>query len=232
MKYILATLSITLFLVSCNSEKRDKQQVESILHSEKYDKYKKRIACIQYITKHKDDRIYAKSLVKKLLSAGSYTEAIFTVEMLLEKFPQDPELFFLLGVGYRNLHQYSLAIENVDHALRMEQENRLFSKEAQTLKEEEKVWNEILSLNRTLINTTDSFDVLLNRAVKFFSIQQYDAVIFDLGALSKLGSKDDSLYFTQMLSSLYQEKGRKSIEILSNMLRYYQSPETKEIQLK
>ncbi len=88
---------------------------------------------------------------------------------------------------------------------------------------EEKVWNEIQAINQSLTNTTDSFSILLHRAETFFSINQYDAVLYDLGSLSKMGSTNDSLYFTQSVSSLYQGGGRKSVEILTDMLGYYRT---------
>ena len=85
------------------------------------------------------------------------------------------------------------------------------------------VWNEIDSLNQSLTNATDTTDILLDRAELFFSIRQYDAVLYDLGAVSKMGSANDSLYFTSTVSSLYQGGGRQSVEILTDMMEHFRT---------
>ena len=220
MKYLF-TILIVLLLHSCNSEMKTRKHIELLLNSGKTEKYVAGIACMRYISKPGSDVEYSKNLIKKLLSLGFFAESINAVDVLLKRYPQDPELYYLHGLGYRNLLQYGLAVENLDRASKMQPENKIFSSQALAVKEEEKVWNEIQTMNQSLTNSADSFSILLNRAETFFSINQYDAVLYDLGSLSKMGSTNDSLYFTRSVSSLYQGGGRKSVEILTDMLGYY-----------
>jgi tetratricopeptide (TPR) repeat protein len=220
MKYLF-TILVVLLLHSCNSEMKTRKHIELLLNSGKTEKYVAGIACMRYISKPGSDVEYSKNLINKLLSLGFFAESINAVDVLLKGYPQDPELYYLHGLGYRNLLQYGLAVENLDRASRMQPENKIFSSQALAVKEEEKVWNEIQTMNQSLTNSADSFSILLNRAETFFSINQYDAVLYDLGSLSKMGSTNDSLYFTRSVSSLYQGGGRKSVEILTDMLGYY-----------
>lgn len=227
MKFLIAFLVVFL-LYACNSGMRAKKHIESLQQSGNTDKYVMGIACMHYVLQFDGDLEYSKSLVKKLMALGFFTESIHAVEILLRKSPRDPELYYLLGIGYRNMLQYNLAEDNFKTALKLRPADRIFRKEALSVSEEKKIWNEILIMNTTLSNTTDSFTVLLNRAEKFFSIRRYDAVLYDLGSLSKMGSADDSLYFRRSVSSLYQEGGRKSVEILTNMMKHYQIVKTEK----
>jgi len=228
MKYINIIL-IVLCLQSCNSEKKIRQQIESMRLLHNTEKYEMGIACLQYIAQYGNDLEYAKTLVKKLLDAGFFPEAISGADMLLEKYPQNPELFYLRGMGYRNIHQYGKALENMNHARTLQPENKQFSSEIVSVLEEIKIWDEIQVINASLVNTNDPFDLIMNRAEKLFSIREYDAVLYDLGSVSKLGSELDSLYFVQKVTELNQGKGRKSVDILTEMIGYYKSSRGKNI---
>lgn len=222
MKYLF-TILVILLLHSCNSEMKTRKHIELLLNSDKTEKYVTGIACISYISQPESDYEYSKNLVKELLTLGFFAESINAVDVLLKRFPQDPELYYLHGIGYHNMLQYGLAVENFDRARRMQPENKIFSSQDLSVLKEEKIWNEIQIINQSLTNTTDSFAILLGRAEIFFNISQYDAVLYDLGSLSKMGSTNDSLYFTSSVSSLYQGSGRKSVEILTDMLGYYRT---------
>ena len=226
MKFLL-TILIVLLLHSCTSEVKTRKHIDLLLKSGKTEKYVAGIACMRYISQPESDIGYSKDLIKQLLSLGFFAESINAVDVLLKRYPQDPELYYLRGLGYRSLLQYGLAVENLDRASRMQPENEMFSSQALSVLNEEKVWNEIQTMDQSLTNTSDSFSVLLNRAETFFSINQYDAVLYDLGSLSKMGSTNDSLYFTRSVSSLYQGGGRKSVEILTDMLGYYRESKGK-----
>jgi tetratricopeptide (TPR) repeat protein len=226
MKYI-CTLLVVLLLHSCNAEMKTRKSIELVLKSGKTEKYVKGIACMRYISQPESDIGYSKNLIKQLLSLGFFAESINAVDWLLKRYPKDPELYYLRGLGYRNLLQYGLAVENIDRASSMQPENEMFSSQALSVLNEEKVWVEIQTMDQSLTNTRDSFSVLLNRAETFFRISQYDAVLYDLGTLSKMGSANDSLYFTESVSSLYQGGGRKSVEILTDMLGYYRTLNSK-----
>jgi len=220
MRYINLIL-IMLFLHACNSEKKIRHQIESIRIQDATEKYDLGIACMEYISQYGDDLAYSKGLIRKLLEAGFSAEVISAAEILLGKFPDDPELYNLRGLGYLNMHQYVLAIADYNNAIRIQPENKQFLIELQSVREEEKVWNEIQVMNGSLANSADSFDVLLSRAEKLYSIREYDAVLYDLGSISKLGSEQDSLYYVSQVSTLNQEKGRKSVEVLSELIQYY-----------
>jgi tetratricopeptide (TPR) repeat protein len=222
MKYLI-TILVVMLLHSCNSDLKTRKHIELLLNSDNTDKYVTGIACMRYISQTGSDYEYSKNLVKKLLALGFFAESINAVDVLLKRFPQDPELYYLHGIGYHNMLQYGLAVENFDRAKRMQPENKIFSSQDLSVLKEEKVWNEIQAMNQSLTNATDSFAILLSRADSFFSIRQYDAVLYDLGSLSKMGSTNDSLYFTSSVSSLYQGGGRKSVEILTDMLGYYRT---------
>lgn len=215
-----------LLLLSCHAEKKKIQHLESLQHSDQAERYKLGLAYMQYILQHEDDIAYKKSLVRKLLENGFYEEALYAASTLLEKFPKDPELYYLRGLGYRNQHQYEMAMHDFNDALKMQPQNKLFSEEVRSTREEQNIWNEIKAISASLTHTTDSAEILLNRAQKLFSIRQYDAVLYDLGSVSKMGSAADSIFFTRNVSSLYQEGGKKSVEILANMLKYYQAART------
>ena len=211
-----------LLLLSCNAEKKKIQHIASLQHSDKAKRYELGLACMQYILQHENDIAYKKSLVRKLLENGFYEEALYAASTLLEKFPKDPELFYLRGLGYRNQHQYEMAMHDFNDALKIQPQNQLFSEEARLTRETQNIWNEIKSINASLTHPADSAEILLNRVQKLFSIRQYDAVLYDLGSISKMGSAADSIFFTRNVSSLYQEGGKKSVEILADMMKYYQ----------
>ena len=222
MKYLISILVVVL-LQSCNTEMKTRKHIELLLNSQSTEKYVAGIACMEYISQPGSDIGYSKNLVKKLFALGFFTEAISAVDVLLTRYPQDPELYYMHGIAYHNLLQYGLAVENLERARKMQPENKMFSSQSLSVLKEEKVWNEIQALNHSLANTTDSFAILLCRADSFFSIRQYDAVLYDLGALSKMGSASDSLYYTNSVSSLYQGGGRKSVEILTDMMEHYRT---------
>ena len=178
---------------------------------------------MRYISHPESDYRYSKDLVKKLMTLGFFAESINAIDVLLKKFPQDPELYYLQGLGYHNMLQYELAVENFSRASRMLPGNKKFTSQGLSVQKEEEVWNEIETINQSLINAEYTFDILLDRAELFFSIKQYDAVLYDLGSVSKMGSANDSLYFTSTVSSLYQGGGRNSVEILTDMMEHFRS---------
>ena len=225
MKYKkhLVTMLVVVLLYACNSEIKTRKHIGLLLKSGKTEKYVAGIACLKYIYQPESDVGYSKDLIKQLLSLGFFAESIQAADVLLKRYPQDPELYYLRGFGYRNLLQYGLAVEDLHKASRIQPENELFSSQALSVSNEKKVWDEIQSINQSLTNAADSFSVLLNRAETFFSLNQYDAVLYDLGSLSKMGSTNDSLFFTRNVSTLYQAGGRKSVEVLTDMLEYYKT---------
>lgn len=227
MKPIIVILCFLLFL-SCNTEQKSRHRIELLQKSKSAEKYELGISCMQYISQKGSDFKYSKGLVKKLLDMGFFMESIYAVEMLQANFPKDPELYYLKGLGYHNLLQYSLAVENFNRALKMQPDNKVFLNAANSISGEEKIWNEIQILDDSLADKNDIFAVLLDRAEKLFAIRQYDAVLYDLGSISKMGSTRDSLYFTNSVSSIYQGGGRKSVETLNNMIRYFQTTEDKK----
>ena len=228
MKYLI-TILVFMLLQSCNTEMKTRKHIELLLNSQSTEKYVAGIACMEYISQPGSDIGYSKNLVKKLFTLGFFAEAISAVDVLLKRYPQDPELYYLHGIAYHNLLQYGLAVENFDRARKMQPENKMFSSQSLSVLKEEQVWNEIQAMNQSLTNTTDSFAILLCRADSFFSIRQYDAVLYDLGALSKMGSASDSLYYTNSVSSLYQGGGRKSVEILTDLMEYYKTVKAEKL---
>jgi tetratricopeptide (TPR) repeat protein len=210
---------ITLFLSGCDAEKKSRKEIE-VLQSGG-NKYEVGIACMRYISHQGEDLVYSRTLVKKLLDIRFYAEAINAVDLLLTRFPSDAELFFLRGVGYRSQHQYALAFQNLVHALELQPDNSAFKAELARTRELEKHWNEIQSLNESLEGQVDSFNILLKRAEKFFELQLYDAVVYDLGAISKMGAAADSLYFTQKVTAMYKESDGRPVEKLSEILDYF-----------
>jgi tetratricopeptide (TPR) repeat protein len=226
LKYLI-TILVLLLLYACNSEMKTRKRIDLLLKSGNTEKYVAGIACMRYISQPESDIGYAKDLIKQLISLGFFAESINAADILLKRYPQDPELFYLRGFGYRNLLQYGLAVEDLKLASRMQPENEMFSSQAMAVLKEEEAWNEIQAIDQFLTNAVDSFSILLNRAETFFRINQYDAVLYDLGSLSKMGSTNDSLYFTRSVSSLYQGGGKKSVEILTDMLEYYRTAKSK-----
>ncbi|HBH85298.1 MAG: hypothetical protein A2X03_03710 [Bacteroidetes bacterium GWA2_40_15] len=216
--YILLTV---LFFYSCNSEKKIRKQIDMMQTSPETDKYEMGIACMRYIISPAGEYEYSKILITKLLALDFSAEAIYATEILIGKYPEKADLYYLKGIGYRNLLQYELAADNFGHALKTEPGNKTFSEEFMSLSEEKKVWDEIQIINQSLTSTTDSFAILLNRSEKFFSIRQYDAVLYDLGSISKMGSAADSLYYSRSVSSIYQGGGKKAVDVLSDILDYF-----------
>ena len=66
---------------------------------------------------------------------------------------------------------------------------------------------------------------ILNRSEKFFAIRKYDAVLYDLGSLSKMGSRADSIYYSQSVSAIYQGGGEKAVGTLSDLIEYFRKAE-------
>ncbi|HZI24983.1 MAG TPA: hypothetical protein VFD46_07900 [Chryseolinea sp.] len=213
-------LVVILYLCGCDPVQQSRRKLEALKQSEKYETG---IACMQYISKYGDDLAYSKTLINKLFSIGFFDQAIYAAEILLKKFPEDAELFYLRGVGYRKQHQYSLATLDLNKAVDLQPQNKTYLSELKSVKDERGVWDEIETLNKSLVNSTDSFSVLLNRAEKFFNIQQYDAALYDLGSISTMRTVQDSVYFTEKVADLYTSE--KSVEILSAMLKYFQRRE-------
>ncbi|MEX2232926.1 MAG: tetratricopeptide repeat protein [Cyclobacteriaceae bacterium] len=211
---------IVIFFFSCDAENTSRKKIASLQNADQNQKYQVGMACMQYISRYGEDLAYSKTLVKKLIEIGFFAEAIYAVELLLEKFPGDPELFYLRGTAYRNQHQYDFALKDLNHALKLQPANNTFSTGLRSAQEELVTWNEIQSLNETLTTSADSFDVLFQRAEKFLAIRQYDAVLFDLGAISKMRTTADSIYFNQKVSELYKDTQRP-VEKLSEMLEYF-----------
>ena len=98
MKYLF-TILVVLLLHSCNSEMKSRKHIELLLKSEKTEKYVTGIACMRYISQSESDIGYSKNLIKQLLSLGFFAESINAVDVLLKRYPQDPELYYLRGLG-------------------------------------------------------------------------------------------------------------------------------------
>jgi tetratricopeptide (TPR) repeat protein len=210
----LIIFSLILFLCGCDPEKKSRAKIESLEQAGENQRYALGIACMQYISQNGKDLAYSKTLIKKLFRAGFFPEAIYAAELLLRKFPHDAELFYLRGIAYRRQHQYGLAMEDLQYAVQLSPANSEFSQETMSLKREHDLWKEIELLNESLPGTSDSFSILLNRAEKLFDIQQYDAVLYDLGALSKMRSPEDSIYYTERVTALYKDN-RRPVDRLS-----------------
>lgn len=224
MRFIYILLVVLVFY-SCDSEKKIRKQIELMQNSPNTDKYEIGITCMRYIMLTANDFDYSKILITKLLTLDFSAESIYAVETLQEKSAEDADLYYLKGLGYRNLLQYELALDNFEHALKTEPGNKTFSDELRSLLEDKKVWDEIQKINQSITSEPDLFAMFLNRSEKFFAIRQYDAVLYDLGSLSKMGSEADSLYFSQSVSSIYQGGGVKAVEVLSDLIGYFRKVE-------
>jgi tetratricopeptide (TPR) repeat protein len=220
MRVQLIALVIGLLSSGCNPEKQSRKKIESLERERPDAKYEIGLASMQYICKDGEDAAYSKSLVQKLLDMGFFAEAIYAAELLLEKYPADPELFFLRGRAYQNQHQYGHAFKDLDHARTLSPGNTSFSSALASAKQEEVIWRAIQSLNAELTSAPDSFNILFERAEKFYQIRQYDAVLYDLGAISKMRAPEDSIYFTREVAALHKEN-RRPVERLSEMLKYF-----------
>jgi hypothetical protein len=51
-------------------------------------------------------------------------------------------------------------------------------------------------------------------------MREYDAVLYDLGSLSKMRSPEDSLYYAEKITALYKSN-RRPVEMLAEMLEYF-----------
>jgi len=220
MRILYIILTLVLFC-SCNSGKKIRKQIDLMQTSPETDKYEMGIACMRYMILPSVDYEYSKFLVTKLLTLDFSAEAIYASEILIRKYPEKADLYYLNGIAYRNLLQYESAADNLSHALKIDPGNRAFSDELKSLLEEKKIWDEIIILNHSITSTTDSFNILLKRSEKFFNIRQYDAVLYDLGSLSKMGSQADSLFYSRSVSSIYQGGGKKAVDVLSDMIEYF-----------
>ncbi|MEX1239995.1 MAG: hypothetical protein WEB30_09760 [Cyclobacteriaceae bacterium] len=216
----LITLFLILFVFGCNPEKKSRSKIEALEHVGESQKYALGVACMEYISQHGNNLPWSKILVRKLIAAGFYPEAIYGVELLLKKFPGEPELLLLRSTAYRNLHQYGLAMEDLQHGLKLQPGNDNLSQEVTALNNEHELWKEIERLNQSLRGSPDSFPILLNRAEDFFKMRQYDAVLYDLGSLSKMRSPEDSIYYTEKVIALYKDN-RRPVDMLAEMLEYF-----------
>lgn len=211
---------MSVFVAGCNPERKSRKKIESLQASLQPQKYEIGIACMRYILKHGGDRSYAKSLVKTLLDLEFYSEAIYGAELLLERYAEDAELLHLRSVGYRRLHQYDLALDDIGRANELQPRNEALTRASAETLEEHRRWTEIEALNRALATPADSFPILIERAEHFFGLQEFEAVLFDLGAASKMRASKDSVYYTEKVSSLYNDS-RRPVETLSEILEYF-----------
>jgi tetratricopeptide (TPR) repeat protein len=190
-------------------------------NSPETDKYELGIACMRYMILPSVDYEYSKFLITKLLTLDFSAEAIYASEILIGKYPEKADLYYLKGIAYRNMLQYESAADNLNKALKIDPGNSSFSDELKSLLEEKKTWDEILLLNHSISSSSDSFSIFLKRSEKFFTIRQYDAVLYDIGSLSKMGSQADSLFYSRSVSSIYQGGGNKAVDVLSEMIEYF-----------
>ena len=219
---ILILMFLVFFFSGCDPENKNRKKIESLQKDEQVRKYEVGIACMEYISRYGDDLAYSKSLVSKLLDLGFSAEALNAVELLQEKFSDDPELFYLRGLAYRNQHWYGHALKNFEFALKSQPQNNNFITALRSTSEDQARWNEILTLNETLATASDSFEILLQRGEIFFAMRQYDAALYDLGAISRMGTVADSVYFTQMVSTIYKDS-QAPVKRLSEMLVYFRA---------
>lgn len=214
-------LVFLLLLCACNPEKKSRRQIDRLEKSGGRQNYEIGIACMQYILKHGEDLAYSKILIGKLLDMGFPAESIYAAEWLMRKYPDEPQLFFFRGIAYRRLHQYALAQKDLDHALSLEPGNDTFMREAEVTKDQYRRWFEIQSMDTALGFAADSFNILLNRAEHFYVLQEYDAVLYDLGSISKMRAAEDSIFYARKVSSLYAASGKPPVEKLTEMLEYF-----------
>jgi tetratricopeptide (TPR) repeat protein len=205
----------------CSPEKKTRNNIEALQEQAGDTRYEIGVACMQYILRHGDNISYSKGLVKKLMDLGFFSEAAFAIGSLLDKYPGDPELYHMRSICYRGQHQYDFAIRDGMRATHAEPQNAVFVAGLRATEAEQKLWNEIELLNETLLHSADSFDILLQRAGKFFAIKEYDAVLYDLGSISKMRSPADSAYYANQVATLHKES-KRPVEILSRMLAYFQ----------
>src|SRR5690606_12499990 len=150
---------LLILLTACNPEKKSRQHIERLERGGEGQAYEVGIACMEYILKYGDDLAYSKALIKKLLDLNFPAESIQAVDRLLEKHPDDPELFCFRGIAYRRLHQYELAQKDLALALRLEPDNATFLREKEQTAERQRRWLEIQSLDSALTPPADSFAI-------------------------------------------------------------------------
>ena len=206
---------IFLLVSGCEPEKNTSAKMEALQQAARDTKYDQAMLCMEYIFHHGNDPRYSKELVQWLLDLGFHSEVVFAVESLLERYPGDTELYQLRATAYELQHQYDLALADAAMAA-----NSPFTA---GLQRQYALWREIQLLNKGLTVSSDSFDIMLQRAGKLFEMQKYDAALYDLGAISKMRSPADSVYFTQQVKSIYKKS--RPVEALRQMLEYFRREE-------
>ena len=218
--YFIVVLS---FFFGCSPEKESAKKIESLERQGPDRKYEIGMACMEYVLRDGDDLNYSKTLTDKLLEHGFFAETILALESLLSKFPNEADLWSLRATAYRKQHQYDLALVDCLRAIQLQPDNERFATELHVTRQQHKTWMEIQSLNESLEQVkADSFATVLARAEKFYLIQEYDAVLFDLGLISRMRGPADSIYYHQQVSALYKDD-RLPVKRLEEMLEHFKN---------
>ncbi len=220
MRLLRYMVWLVLFSFSgCDAVEKNREMIEHLEESADR-KYEVGLACMQYILKHGEDLAYSKSLVRKLQAIGFPDESINATESLLRRHPKDADLHYLRAMAYRRQHQYELSRLDLERAIELQPRNEAFIREMESMNEEYHRWLQIESLNHSLSPPADSFNILLSRANHFLTMKEYDAVLYDLGSISKMRAPEDSIYYQQKVLVLYKQS-HDPVSTLKEIFDYF-----------
>lgn len=220
MKWMTLILAGMIIMVSCDVEERHKDRMTSLERTTGDSKYQIGLLCMEYILKEGGDPAYATSLSRKLLDLGFYAEAVRAVETLIERYGERAEWLGLRSAAYSKQHRYEEALRDAMHARELEEHDEKYAQAVASLRTDIALWKEIDSLSQALMQTSDAFPLLVARADRLFSIDAYDAAVYDLGFAAQHGTSADSVYYHENIKALYGG-GRRPVDVLAGMLAYF-----------
>jgi len=197
-------------LSACNGEEQFLERINQVgPDTERTDLYKARLAASTYIMKDLGSVEISKELIGKLIEMQSFPEARYCIEHLLNKAGEDPDLYYLRAVCYRNEHQYALAEVAIQQAMRIDGSDKRFIAESENIRDEQMRFEVIRSMTQQLVESPADPGLLLERAEAFLGLRMFAEAEFDaLKVFTEDSARNDARYLlglSALLQAEYQE---------------------------
>ena len=109
--------------------------------------YTVRLAEMSYLTGKRPEKAFSFTLIRELITERYFSEARYAIDHLLKTYGPDAGLYYLEAVCYRNQHEYTLAGDEIQKALDLENQNSTYQAELQNIRDEKTRWMTVDSLN-------------------------------------------------------------------------------------
>ncbi len=229
-RLVLITILGLLLVVSCRHDEKAKQHLREMKKDPAVSAYELRLAEMSYITGESPDKVFSVGIIKDFIQQQYFTEARYASDHLLGVYGPDPDLYYLKAVCYRNQHEYVLAEKMIRLAVDAKPGDELYMKEDQNVREENKRWQSLDSLNVFLRSDSHNSDLKMKRAGMLLEMREFEAAIYDADSVLRVDSANLNARFIRAIAYLLDKKFEEAQTDFDLLRTHTGSPDYKQYQ--